>query len=1181
MRAVYLFLIFLLLLISSFEGVNACQYPPFGYVSVPPNVLIVLDNSGSMYELAYKKDEQYNQNNLYYGYFDPSSKYSYKKVSKKKGYFYKDPNGNWSGNYLNWLTMRRVDIMRKVLVGGDFYKSGNYYYLKVIDDPDRDFYRPGTNYVIAGGYLFEGNTLPPDLYFYKIDWNNHSVYFWDCSYGGRCYRVSWKFNNAYRLHIRTSQEPKGIIQETWNKVRYGLMTFNIGDGFEDRYDIKDGGKVEIFISGPGENNGLVKKIQSIKPRTWTPLAETYYEAIRYFEARMSAYNSIDYSNHDPIQYRCQKNFVLLITDGESTKDKDIPGGCWGADVSDSNFSIRSWMEKISQIEGKDLFCKKANSMDGTYYLAGVAFYAHDTDLRPDLKGEQNLTLYDVFVFDDSPVGRKLLRWAAKYGGFNDINDNGIPDLEAEWDSNEDGIPDNYFEAQDGYKIEAAIKKAVEEIIKRASGTSVAVLPETKKKGTFVTQSLFYPRKTVGKYDLTWVGYLYNWWLLNSKKIQNIREDTNQNAVLDILDDKIIEWQIDPYTYSLKITTYESKPDGTKGSASGTYSSFDELHPIWEGGKALLYMSPNDRRIFTNVNGDLVAFEKANLLNFEHYFGDLSKISCLKNDPKNLVDFIRGVQILGCRNITYDSDGDTWKLGDIVYSTPMLVSYDNMNVVFVGANDGMLHAFKVGYLKKQSDSMHPVKLQDSPNDSTHYTIGEELWAFIPENVLPYLKFLADPNYCHRYFVDLRPYVVDIKTDDGTKRRILIGGMRLGGGTGCSGDSCENPPPDTCPDVSSSQCVGLSSYFALDITNPERPLLLWEFSHKDLGLTYSGPAIIRKKSGIYVLFGSGPTNYKGDSGQKLTLFVLDLLTGKLKATYSRFVSSSVGKGQGAEIKNAFSGRLFTEGFDYDNDGDTDYVFFGYSRKNGNMKNWKGGLIMGDVRDENPENWRFYKYFNDAFGPVTAKVEIGKCFDRYYLYFGTGRWFFKDDDTLSGQRNRIYGIPLECDDNGCRPNVNAAHSSKDVCTDARNGVLRSWYVELEGGNDDYLKERVITDPTLTDQNVAIFTTIEPTTDPCGFGGRTRLWMLNCATGGSVNDKCPVYMVNKTQGTLLLQLSGSDLRQISINWKKGEGAPSNFSEENHRATSWYTGIAPESTTPFIGPYSALMGALLLWLEM
>jgi len=55
----------------------------------------------------------YNHNTRYYGYFEPYKKYTY-----SSNVFYRDTNGTWDGNFLNWVTMRRVDVVRKVLMGG-------------------------------------------------------------------------------------------------------------------------------------------------------------------------------------------------------------------------------------------------------------------------------------------------------------------------------------------------------------------------------------------------------------------------------------------------------------------------------------------------------------------------------------------------------------------------------------------------------------------------------------------------------------------------------------------------------------------------------------------------------------------------------------------------------------------------------------------------------------------------------------------------------------------------------------------------------------------------------------------------------------------------------------------------------------------------------------------------------
>jgi len=121
------------------------------------------------------------------------------------------------------------------------------------------------------------------------------------------------------------------------------------------------------------------------------------------------------------------------------------------------------------------------------------------------------------------------------------------------------------------------------------------------------------------------------------------------------------------------------------------------------------------------------------------------------------------------------------------------------------------------------------------------------------------------------------------------------------------------------------------------------------------------------------------------------------------------------------------------------------------------------------------------------------------------------------------------------------------------------------------------------VTDQNVIIFSTTEPTKDICEYGGRSRAWVLNCALGGSITEKCSEYSVKSVKGTLLLQLSHADIQQISLNWSQlsGKKNVSSLPEEGNRATEWYYGITPENAAPFISPSATVYrGRLLLWLE-
>jgi type IV pilus assembly protein PilY1 len=425
------------------------------------------------------------------------------------------------------------------------------------------------------------------------------------------------------------------------------------------------------------------------------------------------------------------------------------------------------------------------------------------------------------------------------------------------------------------------------------------------------------------------------------------------------------------------------------------------------------------------------------------------------------------------------------------------------------------------------------------------------------------------------VDLTPFVYNF---DG--RKILIGGMRLGGAACTSGDNCVKPPSDTC---GSNGCVGLSAYFALDVTDPEpdKVKVLWEFTNPELGFSYSGPAIVRKGNRAYALFVSGPTNYDGDSDQPLRVFVVDLLTGKLIRTVDTFIPA--GSSSGEQIDNAFGGRLMKEALDVNGDGSSDYLFFGYSQKGSSVSDWKGGLVMADLRDSDPNNWKFYTYFAGQIQPVTAKVKVGYCFGKPFVYFGTGRWFFKVDNPNPTVNNELFGLPLECKGNSCTLVTDYSDSPDEVCNAYSTNSLEGWVVKLNVDDEGYFKERLISDPTTTEQNVVLFATVEPTDDVCASGGRTRVWALNCATGGPIDQNCSNYQVSKVYGTLLLQLSTANMQQITIRFDRSNNVSnlsSTFTEAGGRATGWFSGIAPESAPPFISPSGRLVGTLLLWLE-
>jgi type IV pilus assembly protein PilY1 len=164
----------------------------------------------------------------------------------------------------------------------------------------------------------------------------------------------------------------------------------------------------------------------------------------------------------------------------------------------------------------------------------------------------------------------------------------------------------------------------------------------------------------------------------------------------------------------------------------------------------------------------------------------------------LIRFIHGYD-------AYDDDGNgntdekrDWILGAFLHSRPLVVHYASQSVIFVGSNDGMLHAF---------------------NDDS----GEELWAFIPRNLLNKLQALhADVL---ESFVDGSPKAyISYNTDGSISQAVLIFGERRGG----------------------------NHYYAIDVTNPEAPRYLWKISpdmtgYAELGQSWSIPNIGKIASG----------------------------------------------------------------------------------------------------------------------------------------------------------------------------------------------------------------------------------------------------------------------------------------------------------------------------------------------
>ncbi len=684
-----------------------------------------------------------------------------------------------------------------------------------------------------------------------------------------------------------------------------------------------------------------------------------------------------------------------------------------------------------------------------------------------------------------------LWYAAKWGGFEDSNGSHTPDLASEWDKDGDGNPDNYFLVVNPLKMEKQIEESFLSILRRASsGTAASVLASGEGSGANLVQAIFYPKRLFDR-EIDWTGTLKNLWYYLDPRLGNstIREDTDLDAELELDRDYIINMFFDTDEQRTKASRWASDAAGVPGAAQPTVY-LEELKYLWESGSQL-HARATARDIRTNFPDNTLASFTTGLA------GDATFRTLIQaadaTAATNIINYVRGDSDgTGNRNrtVTDSATGTTgiWKLGDIVNSTPKIVSwipmnkydetyadktyteflksstYQNRGTVFTGANDGMLHAFKLGTLGIVKDGT------SKKATLTGTDLGSEQWAFIPKNALPYLKYLMDPAYCHLYYIDLTPSIFDASIEapgvhagdywtqskaSSSWRTVLIGGMKLGG-------ACKNanytaafaadPFVKTPITTAGYTEVGYSSYFAMDITDPASPQLMWEFANPSLGFATTGPSIMRinarEVTGStsvpnknlngkwFVVLASGPTGsigtdrmFKGYSDQPLSLFILDAKTGALLRT----INTGAAAVAGDRINYAFGGSLNNANIDYDFDYQDDALYLGYTKSEHAIPDattrWtNGGVIRLVTREDlngtnltttgntalNPDNWAWSHVIKDT-GPVTASVGHLAHYrpgstkpDIGWLYLGTGRFFYRGDDDNA--RN-IAGVKDLC--------------------------------------------------------------------------------------------------------------------------------------------------------------------------
>ncbi len=437
-------------------------------------------------------------------------------------------------------------------------------------------------------------------------------------------------------------------------------------------------------------------------------------------------------------------------------------------------------------------------------------------------------------------------------------------------------------------------------------------------------------------------------------------------------------------------------------------------------------------------------------------------------------------------------------GNTAYTTYMNSIKGRRGQLYVGGNDGMLHAF-------DTDT------------------GDEKFAFIPTAVFPKLNKLTGKNYSHEYYVDGTPVIADVY--DGSKwRTILVGTLRAGG----------------------------KGLFALDITNPDEIKLLWELDSNSAavsglnvkpGYSFPQPTVARLHNGGWaVVTGNG---YKGEGANNgaAALYIINAISGEMIKSLE--VQSPV---TGGGENGLSSPRLA----DYDSDGVADYAYAGdlhgnlwrfdllgagasgptltppsngsYGATTGSTTNFKVSYAGEPMFTATSTAGSNRQSITSAPTLVRHPTRVG-----YLVMFGTGKYFEIGDKT--GEESfaqSLYGIwdmktkaettgtdtiarsqlqkqTITSETTGTGKTTGETHEARIISNNAvewfedydstKSVVKRGWYLDLTSGS---LTGEMIIENMRTLGYMLLLQTLVPNNDPCANGSTYWLYAINPATGG-----------------------------------------------------------------------------------
>lgn len=881
----------------------------------------------------------------------------------------------------------------------------------------------------------------------------------------------WAYYHTRMQMMKSSASISFNTLDTKYRVGYQSINNNTGTDF-----------LNLGTFNTTQKSNWYAKLFAAKTNNSTPLRNALTKAGRLYAGKLNGTSLNGVTVTDPMQYSCQQNFTILSTDGYWNEAD--PGGY----QLDGTTAINDQDGTLSRPQ-----------LDGTSTintLADVAAYYYNTDLRtspctgspvpPSATGNDVCTNNVPVSGLDAAAHQHMTTFTVGLGA------SGYMQYTPSYASSSNTSGD-YFNIKNGTSANPGGG------VCSWQGSGVCNWPVPVSNTQTTIDDLWHaavngygtyfsagnPALLSSGLSSALAGVSARTGASAAATTSNPNVVTGDNFVFSSTftsvnwDGELVRQQLDLDTGAISTSTDWSAQTLLDANTSRTIYTYDPA-------------GTNRLKLFTwaTLGTDQSWFNAAAISSLSQFCA--SGVTCLGAAEKAAAAGQNLVNFLGGDRSNEGSSTDTSKyyrarnhvLGDIVsaeavYVKTPLFSYTDagysgyksanssrQGMVYVASNDGMLHAFNA-------------------------TTGVEAWAYIPNAVLPSLYKLADKNYAtqHQFYADGTPVQADVYFG-GSWHTILVGGLAGGG----------------------------RAYYALDVTNPNSPVALWEFTYDtgkgtgyttdtNLGYAFGRPEITQLKNGTWVvLVTSGYNNVSPGDGLGY-LYVLNAQTGSKISTLSTSVGSTgspsglgqirawVDNPEGSNlVRRVYGGDLYGNVFRFDIDDNVAPA--------GNETTLLATL----------------KSAGGSAQPITSKPELGLVNSYPVVYVGTGKYLGVTDLTDTSPQS-IYAIRDKLLTTGAgNPRTEGtfikqtltattcpAGTATTICTTgqsvrtstnlsvdfASNG---GWYVDLLDAG-----ERINTDPQLA-LGTLLFTANVPNVSACTIGGYSFLYYFNYKTGGPV---------------------------------------------------------------------------------